>query len=34
LLIGEKGTGIFFHNDHLAAASWQANIVGRKRWVL
>ena len=34
LLIGEKGTGIFFHKDHLAAASWQANIVGRKRWVV
>jgi len=34
LLIGEKGTGIFFHRDHLAAASWQAHIKGRKTWVL
>mmetsp|Transcript_907 Transcript_907/g.2475 ORF Transcript_907/g.2475 Transcript_907/m.2475 type:complete len:239 (+) Transcript_907:236-952(+) len=34
LLIGEEGTGIFFHNDHLSAASWQAQIVGRKRWIL
>jgi len=34
LLIGEKGTGIFFHKDHLAAASWQAAVVGRKRWIL
>ena len=34
LLIGETGTGIFFHKDHLAAASWQAAVVGRKRWIL
>lgn len=34
LLIGEKGTGIFFHKDHLAASSWQAAVVGRKRWIL
>ena len=34
LLIGEKGTGIFFHKDHLAAASWQAAVVGRKKWIL
>ena len=34
LLIGENGTGIFFHRDHLSAASWQAAIKGRKRWIL
>jgi hypothetical protein len=34
LLIGETGTGIFFHHDHLAASSWQAHVVGRKRWVM
>ena len=30
LLIGETGTGIFLHHDHLATASWQAHVVGRK----
>lgn len=34
LLIGETGTGIFFHHDHLAASSWQAHVVGRKAWVV
>lgn len=34
LLIGETGTGIFLHHDHLAASSWQAHIVGRKAWVI
>ena len=34
LLIGEVGTGIFFHHDHLAASSWQAHVVGRKRWIM
>ncbi len=34
LLIGEQGTGIFLHHDHLAASSWQAHTVGRKAWVL
>jgi len=34
LMIGEKGTGIFFHHDHLAAASWSAQVVGRKQWVV
>eukprot|EP01046_Picozoa_sp_COSAG06_P022048 COSAG06_NODE_1688_length_8713_cov_4.426051_4_plen_459_part_00 len=34
VLIAEKGAGIFFHKDHLAASSWQAHIVGRKKWVL
>ena len=33
LLIGEVGTGIFFHHDHLASASWQAHVVGRKEWI-
>ena len=34
MLIGEPGTGIFFHHDHLSASSWQAHIVGRKIWTL
>ena len=34
LLIGSAGAGMYFHNDHLAAASWQASVVGRKRWIL
>ena len=34
LLIGEAGTGIFFHHDHLASASWQAHVVGRKEWIV
>lgn len=34
LLIGEVGTGIFFHHDHLAAASWSAQVVGRKEWII
>jgi len=34
MLIGEVGTGIFFHHDHLSASSWQAHIAGRKVWTL
>ena len=34
MLIGDTDAGMYFHNDHLAAASWQAAVVGRKRWVL
>lgn len=34
LLIGEKGTSMFFHKDGTAASSWQAQIVGKKRWTL
>eukprot|EP00501_MAST-03F_sp_TOSAG23-6_P001282 GSMAST32.ASY1.ANO1.1330.1 assembled CDS len=34
LLIGEIGTGMFLHHDHLAAASWQAHIIGRKEWII
>ena len=34
MLIGSAGAGMYFHNDHLAAASWQASVVGRKRWIL
>lgn len=34
LLIGEKGTTMFFHKDHTAAGSWQAMIQGRKQWTL
>ena len=34
LLVGDRGAGMYFHQDHLAAASWQAAVVGRKRWVL
>lgn len=32
LLIGQKGTSMFFHKDHTAASSWQAQIMGRKSW--
>mmetsp|Transcript_65948 Transcript_65948/g.121669 ORF Transcript_65948/g.121669 Transcript_65948/m.121669 type:complete len:481 (+) Transcript_65948:146-1588(+) len=34
LLIGQKGTSMFFHKDTLAATSWQAQIKGRKMWTL
>ena len=34
MLIGEENTGIFLHHDHLAAASWQGHVVGRKEWVI
>ncbi|CAE8719957.1 unnamed protein product, partial [Polarella glacialis] len=34
LLIGEKGTSMFFHKDGTAASSWQVQLVGRKRWTL
>lgn len=34
LLIGQKGTSMFFHKDHTAASSWQAMVMGRKRWTL
>jgi len=34
LLIGEKGSSMFFHKDHLAASSWQAQLVGRKQWTI
>ncbi len=34
LLIGEAGTGIFLHHDHLAASSWQGHVSGRKAWVI
>lgn len=34
LLIGEKGTSMFFHKDGTAASSWQAQVMGTKRWTL
>mmetsp|Transcript_32895 Transcript_32895/g.83292 ORF Transcript_32895/g.83292 Transcript_32895/m.83292 type:complete len:386 (-) Transcript_32895:118-1275(-) len=34
LLIGEKGTSMFFHKDGTAASSWQAQVLGRKSWTL
>eukprot|EP00927_Polykrikos_kofoidii_P003764 TRINITY_DN11518_c0_g1_i2.p1 TRINITY_DN11518_c0_g1~~TRINITY_DN11518_c0_g1_i2.p1 ORF type:complete len:416 (+),score=71.86 TRINITY_DN11518_c0_g1_i2:35-1249(+) len=34
LLIGEKGTSMFFHKDGTASSSWQAQLRGRKRWTL
>lgn len=34
LLIGEKGSTMFFHKDNTAASSWQAQILGRKKWTL
>jgi len=34
LLIGEKGTQMFFHKDGTAASSWQAQLIGRKKWTL
>merc|ERR1719161_3328032 len=34
LLIGEKGTNMFFHKDGTAAASWQVQLMGRKTWTI
>ena len=34
LLIGEEGTSMFFHKDGTASSSWQAQLVGKKRWTL
>lgn len=34
LLIGEEGTTMFFHKDGTASSSWQAQLVGTKRWTL
>eukprot|EP00932_Pfiesteria_piscicida_P010666 SRR837773.2166.p1 GENE.SRR837773.2166~~SRR837773.2166.p1 ORF type:complete len:311 (+),score=80.28 SRR837773.2166:102-935(+) len=34
LLIGEEGTKMFFHKDGTAASSWQAQILGKKKWTL
>mmetsp|Transcript_65224 Transcript_65224/g.155782 ORF Transcript_65224/g.155782 Transcript_65224/m.155782 type:complete len:367 (+) Transcript_65224:74-1174(+) len=34
LLIGEEGTTMFFHQDGTASSSWQAQLVGRKKWTL
>lgn len=34
LLIGEKGTTMFFHKDGTAASTWQVQLVGKKRWTL
>lgn len=34
LLIGEKGTSMFFHKDGTAASSWQAQLLGKKKWTL
>mmetsp|Transcript_59943 Transcript_59943/g.111117 ORF Transcript_59943/g.111117 Transcript_59943/m.111117 type:complete len:367 (+) Transcript_59943:53-1153(+) len=34
LLIGEEGTSMFFHADGTASSSWQAQLVGRKKWTL
>ena len=34
LLIGQKGAGMFNHKDTLQSSSFQAQIMGRKRWHL
>lgn len=34
LLIGEAGAGMFPHKDTLPVGSWQAQVVGAKRWRL
>jgi len=34
LLIGEKGTSMFLHKDGTASSSWQAQIIGQKKWTL
>lgn len=34
LLIGEKGTSMFLHQDGTASSSWQAQLIGRKKWTL
>lgn len=34
LLLGEKGAGMFNHQDTLRTASWQLQLVGSKKWHL
>lgn len=34
MTIGEKNSGIFFHEDEMALSSWQAQVLGRKAWIL
>jgi len=34
LLIGEKGTNMFFHKDATSSSSYQAQLVGAKKWTL
>jgi len=34
LLIGEAGTSMFFHQDGTASSSWQAQLIGKKKWTL
>lgn len=34
LLIGEEGTSMFFHQDGTASSSWQAQLLGKKKWTL
>ena len=34
LLVGEEGAGMFGHQDTLPVGSWQAQVVGSKRWQL
>ena len=33
-VVGNAGSGMFLHADAFASATWQAQIVGRKKWVL
>lgn len=34
LLIGEEGTSMFLHKDGTASSSWQAQLIGKKKWTL
>ena len=34
LVIGKEGSGMFFHADGIATATYQLQVVGRKRWTV
>lgn len=34
LVIGKRGSGMFFHADGIATATYQLQVVGRKRWTV
>lgn len=34
LVVGKNGSGMFFHPDGIATATYQVQVVGRKRWTV
>jgi hypothetical protein len=34
LVVGKRGSGMFFHADGIGTATYQLQIVGRKRWTV